>query len=82
MSPNIVLYITLQYNEEHELAITLINIVLWPMTFLKVYFSHNQGFNQIQEFITSISGQKRFIEVIHCESILHYKVHNHNKNGT
>jgi len=73
MSPNTVLYITQQYNEEDELAVTLINIVLWSITFLNVYFSHHQGFNQIQQFTTSTSGQKRLIEVIHCEPVLHRK---------
>ena len=82
MSPNTVLYITQQDNGEGELSITLTNIALWSITFLNVYFSHHQGFYQIQQFITSTSGQKMLTEGIHCEPVLHYKVHYHNKNGT
>lgn len=52
---------------EGELPITLINIALWSTTFLNVYFSHHQGFYQIQQFITDTSGQKRLTEGIHCE---------------
>ena len=67
MSPNTVPYITQKDNGEGKLPISLINIALWSTNISKRLFPTSSSFYQIQQFITSTSGEKRLTEGNHCE---------------